>query len=106
MVLNGVTGMLRSARTTAVMGPSGSGKTTFLTTLAGRAQYGETVGEIQINGKKDSLLKYPKLVGFVPQEDVMHRDCTVEENLLFSAYTRLPASMSLAEKRKIVDSVI
>ncbi len=54
-------------------------QTTFLTTLAGRASYGTQEGHIMINGVEDSLLKYPKLVGFVPQEDVMHRDCTVEE---------------------------
>lgn len=95
----------------------------MLTTLAGRATYGTTVGTIEINGAPDSLLKYPKLVGFVPQEDVMHRDCTVEEvfffiseslkhwskatqNLLFSARTRLPAKMSFAEQRAFVDEVI
>lgn len=103
----------------------------MLTTLAGRATYGNTVGTIEINGVPDSLLKYPKLVGFVPQEDVMHRDCTVEEvfaflilmnishiryskfflssfvqNLLFSARTRLPAKMSFAEQRAFVDQVI
>ncbi len=72
-VLDGVTGTLRSGRTCAVMGPSGCGKTTFLTALAGRATYGSLVGRIEINGAEDSLLKYPKLVAFVPQEDVMHR---------------------------------
>ncbi len=50
-----------------------------MSTLAGRASYGRTLGQIMLNGSADSLLKYPKLVGFVPQEDVMHRDCTVLE---------------------------
>lgn len=50
-----------------------------MSTLAGRASYGRTLGQITLNGTVDSLLKYPKLVGFVPQEDVMHRDCTVLE---------------------------
>ncbi len=39
-----------------------------------------------INGVEDSLLKYPKLVGFVPQEDIMHRDCTVEEVCLCNMF--------------------
>lgn len=105
-VLNGVTGILRSGRATAIMGPSGCGKTTFLTTLAGRATYGKTIGKVEINGALDSLLKYPKLVGFVPQDDVMHRDCTVEENLLFSARTRLPSTLSCAEQRQFVEDTL
>lgn len=54
-------------------------QTTFLTTLAGRASYGTMEGKIYLNGKEDNLARYPKLVGFVPQEDVMHRNLTVEE---------------------------
>ena len=40
MVLQGVTGHVRSGEVTAVMGPSGAGKTTFLNTLSGKAYYG------------------------------------------------------------------
>lgn len=101
-----------------------------MSTLAGRASYGRTVGQIKLNGVQDSLLKYPKLVGFVPQEDVMHRDCTVLEvkkkslsflvsflnsssvpcsslqNLTFSALTRLPNSLTPQEKRDVIAEVL
>ena len=40
VVLQGVTGHVRSGEVTAVMGPSGAGKTTFLNTLSGKAYYG------------------------------------------------------------------
>ena len=40
VVLEGVTGHVRSGEVTAVMGPSGAGKTTFLNTLSGKAYYG------------------------------------------------------------------
>ncbi len=53
---------------TAVMGPSGAGKSTFVTTLAGKATYGEQTGKIYLNGVEDSLTRYKSLVGFVPQE--------------------------------------
>ena len=36
-VLNGVTGVCRAGRLTAICGPSGSGKTTLMNTLCGRA---------------------------------------------------------------------
>jgi ABC-type multidrug transport system ATPase subunit len=45
---------------------------------------------VLINGKKDKILKHRKRVGFVPQDDIVHDDLTVEENLHYSAQLRLP----------------
>src|SRR5690349_9490373 len=47
--------------------------------------------------RRDSITMYKKLVGFVPQEDVMIRQLSVEQILLHSARTRLPSSLSEAE---------
>ncbi len=54
-------------------------------------------GKVYLNGREDSILKYKKLVGFVPQEDTMLRELSVEEILWHSARTRLPSTMSTAE---------
>ncbi|KAL0490926.1 hypothetical protein AKO1_009805 [Acrasis kona] len=43
-VLKGVTGEIKHGQLTAVMGMSGAGKSTFVTTLAGRAYYGQSSG--------------------------------------------------------------
>ena len=44
-----------------------------------------------VNGEEvDSLSKYRKVTGFVPQEDIMHRKLTVEEVLTFQGRLRLP----------------
>ncbi|EGB07189.1 hypothetical protein AURANDRAFT_28076, partial [Aureococcus anophagefferens] len=44
---------------------------------------------------------------FVPQEDIMHRQLTVLENLEFSAMTRLPATWTLARRgRELVIKVL
>ncbi|GMI46325.1 hypothetical protein TrCOL_g9564 [Triparma columacea] len=105
-VLNSVTGLLRAGRITAIMGPSGAGKTTFMNVLAGKASYGETTGNIRINGSEDRVMNYSSLCGFVPQDDTMMRDLTVEENLLFYARMRLPASTSNNKCKLIVADVI
>lgn len=105
-VLDGVSGSVRSGRVTAVMGPSGAGKSTFVTTLAGKAYYGETQGEILINGKRDSLVNYKSVVGFVPQEDIMMRDMTVKENIWFAAQLRLSNSWTKERKKAYRDSTI
>ena len=47
-----------------------------------------------VNGQQvDSLSKYRKVTGFVPQDDIMHRKLTVEEVLIFQGRLRLPASL-------------
>ena len=57
-------------------------------------------GKIMVNGQVvDSLSKYRKVTGFVPQEDIMHRKLTVKEVLIFQGRLRLPGSTP-AEKIK------
>ena len=88
------------------MGPSGAGKSTFVTTLAGKAYYGDSTGVILINGKERPLNDFKKVVGFVPQEDIMMRDLTVKENIWFSAQTRLPSNWTTARKKRYRDATI
>ncbi|CAA6655435.1 unnamed protein product [Spirodela intermedia] len=101
-----VTGKIMPGRVTAVMGPSGAGKTTFLNALAGKATGCETTGLVLINGKIESIHSYKKIIGFVPQDDVVHGNLTVEENLWFSARCRLPDDLSKADKVLVVERVI
>ena len=69
----------------ALMGPSGAGKTALLECLTGKRQ--PTKGKVYLNG--ESLHKHWSIfrhsIGYVPQEDVMHRDLTVYETLYFAA---------------------
>ncbi|XP_065870875.1 ABC transporter G family member 24-like [Euphorbia lathyris] len=105
-LLRCVTGKIKPGRVTAVMGPSGAGKTTFLSALAGKAIGCRMSGLILINGKDESIHSYKKIVGFVPQDDIVHGNLTVEENLWFSANCRLSASLPKPEKVLIVERVI
>jgi ABC-type multidrug transport system fused ATPase/permease subunit len=87
-VLRCVSGKIMPGGVSAVMGPSGAGKTTFLSALAGKSRGCNISGSILINGKNESIHSYKKITGFVPQDDILHRNLTVEENLRFSARCR------------------
>lgn len=87
-LLRSVTGKVMPGRITAVMGPSGAGKTTLLSALAGKAHGCTMSGLILINGKDESIHSYKKIIGFVPQDDIVYGNLTVEENLWFSARCR------------------
>ncbi|KAK1571116.1 hypothetical protein Q3G72_012117 [Acer saccharum] len=105
-LLRSVTGKIRPGRITAVMGPSGAGKTTFLSALAGKATACKRTGLILINGKNESIHSYKKIIGFVPQDDIVHGNLTVEENLWFNAKCRLSADLAKADRVLVVERVI
>lgn len=72
----------------ALMGTSGAGKTTLLKILNGYTP--PTQGEVLYNGK--SLYQHSdemaSLIGYVPQDDIVHERLTVGEALAYSARLR------------------
>ncbi|XP_027363957.1 ABC transporter G family member 28-like isoform X3 [Abrus precatorius] len=105
-ILRCVTGKIKPGCITAVMGPSGAGKTTFLSAIAGKAFGCKVTGSIFINGKNESIHSFKRIIGFVPQDDIVHGNLTVEENFRFSAQCRLPADLPKPDKVLIVERVI
>ncbi|KAM7526196.1 hypothetical protein LguiA_016098 [Lonicera macranthoides] len=105
-LMRSVTGTLSPGRISAVMGPSGAGKTTFLSAVAGKITGCILSGLILINEKVESIHSYRKIIGFVPQDDVVHGNLTVEENLRFSARCRLSEDLPKADKVLVVERVI
>ncbi|RUS20020.1 hypothetical protein BC937DRAFT_86556 [Endogone sp. FLAS-F59071] len=111
-ILSDVSGAAEPGQVVAVMGPSGAGKTTLVDILAGKAKSGKTVGTILIDGKPINTREIRKLVGyvigdfFVDQDLVLPPEQTVFEALLFSAQLRLPESVPLSEKKRIVEDII
>jgi ABC-type multidrug transport system ATPase subunit len=65
-----------------------------------------TAGNLFINTMREEVNSFRKLIGNVPQEDVMMTEMTVRENILYSARCRLPSSWSTPEINRYVDAVI
>jgi ABC-type multidrug transport system ATPase subunit len=103
-ILQEVTGTMPRGSMWGVMGGSGAGKSTFLNVLMGKANL--TSGAIKINGWPKDMSKYKKLIGYVPQDDIVFPELTVRENILHSARCRLPASWRDKEIQDHVDSLL
>lgn len=107
-ILCGVTGTIRHGQVTAVMGPSGAGKTTFLNTLMGKVDSSwQTEGSLRINDEEcKGMSKLKRLVGYVPQEDIMYREMSVWQTLKYSADVRLPREWDDAQRTRHVQAVL
>ena len=45
-------------------------------------------------------------IGYVPQDDIIHRELTVEQALTYAARLRLPADSSSEELTRVVDETL
>ena len=89
-----------------LMGPSGAGKTTLMTAINGYMPPAE--GQVLFNGR-DLYAHYDQFrlqIGYVPQDDIMHRDLTVWQALYFTARLRLPKDMRDEEIRQRIEKVL
>jgi ABC-type multidrug transport system ATPase subunit/pSer/pThr/pTyr-binding forkhead associated (FHA) protein len=85
----------------AVMGPSGCGKSTLLKALNGDAP--PSSGRVYISGLElNDHYDYIKTqIGYVPQDDIVHRELTVEQSLFYAAKLRLEHGDSTFIQQKI-----
>lgn len=85
-VLRNLCGSLKAGHITAIIGPSGAGKTSLLSLLRGQSYYAKIGGVLRVNRVPvTSLQSFRDRVAYVPQEDILYDDLTVEENVLYSA---------------------
>ena len=90
----------------ALLGPSGAGKSTLMDALNGSRP--ANTGSVALNGSDlyQSFDSLRSLIGYLPQEDVLHRQLSVRECLTFSARLRLPDDFTPEEIAARVNEVI
>lgn len=96
----------RPGTLTAIIGGSGAGKTTLSRLIVGYTS--PTSGSVTFEGH-DIHAEYASMrsrIGMVPQDDVVHRQLTVNQALNYAAELRLPPDTSKAERAQIVAQVL
>src|SRR5271166_1043812 len=91
---------------TAVIGPSGAGKSTLVKLIGGALP--RSAGVVAFDGH-DVHAEYASMrsrIGVVPQDDVVHRQLTVEQALSYAAELRLPPDTSIEDRRQVVERVL
>jgi len=90
----------------ALMGPSGCGKSTLLKCL--NADNPATTGEVFIHGLslEKNFNQIKKKIGYVPQDDIIHKELSVFNTLYYAAKLRLPDDTTDKEINRRIDKVI
>ncbi len=89
----------------ALVGGSGTGKSTLLKALNGLSR--ATGGTVLVNGDNlyDNFDLYRNLMGYVPQDDIIHQNLEVRQALRYAARLRLPDA-GPAEIESRIDGVL
>jgi ABC transport system ATP-binding/permease protein len=105
-LLDNISLTARPGTLTAIIGGSGAGKTTLSRLIAGYTR--PSSGSVTFEGHNIHA-EYATMrsrIGMVPQDDVVHRQLTVNQALGYAAELRLPPDTSKKERAQVVAQVL
>ncbi|MGB7590818.1 MAG: ATP-binding cassette domain-containing protein, partial [Terriglobia bacterium] len=106
LLLDDISLVVKPKELIGLLGPSGAGKTTLMNALNGFVK--PTRGQVRYNGEDlyRNLEALKSTIGFVPQEDIMHRQLSVRRCLYYAAKLRLPEDVSDEEVNRRVEAML
>ncbi|OBA62808.1 ABC transporter ATP-binding protein [Mycobacterium sp. 1100029.7] len=96
----------RPGTLTAIIGGSGAGKTTLSRLIAGYTSPSSGTVTFEGHNIHTDYSSLRSRIGMVPQDDVVHRQLTVNQALGYAAELRLPPDTSKAERAQVVAQVL
>ncbi len=105
-IINDVSFNIESGSFVALVGGSGAGKSTLMDCLNGFRP--ATSGHVIVNGEDfySNYNSYKSIIGYVPQQDVVYKNLTVEQMLSYSAELRMPSDTTPQERNARISQVI
>jgi ABC-type multidrug transport system ATPase subunit/pSer/pThr/pTyr-binding forkhead associated (FHA) protein len=106
MLLNDISLVIPPRKFVALVGGSGAGKSTLMDALNGLRPAAD--GVVLYNGEDyyRNLAVFRTQLGYVPQDDIVHRELTVERALYYAARLRLPSDFTREQIQWRIDEVL
>ncbi len=106
VLINDISVAIPPRKFVALVGGSGAGKSTLLDALNGLRPAKQ--GMVLYNGQDyyHNLAAFSTQLGYVPQDDIIHRDLSVERALYYAAKLRLPSDFTEEQIKERVDEVL
>jgi ABC-type multidrug transport system ATPase subunit len=106
VLINDISVAIPPRKFVALVGGSGAGKSTLMDALNGLRPAQQ--GTVLYNGKDyyRHLAAFSTQLGYVPQDDIIHRDLTVERALYYAAKLRLPDDFTRDQIKGRIEEVL
>src|SRR5579875_1773399 len=106
ILLNNISLVIPPRSFVALVGGSGAGKSTLMDALNGLRP--AHAGTVLYNGEDyyRNLAAFSTQLGYVPQDDIVHRELTVERALYYAARLRLPGDFTQEQIDKRINEVL
>ena len=106
ILLNDISIAIPSRKFVALVGGSGTGKSTLMDALNGLRPAQK--GLVLYNGQDyyRHLAAFSTQLGYVPQDDIIHRELTVERALYYTARMRLPEDFTQKQIKQRINEVL
>lgn len=103
---NDVTVNIKPGELVSIIGGSGAGKSTILNCMCGYLP--PASGNVYINGVNlyENFNALKKVIGYVPQTDIVYDNLTLHDMLLYAAKLRLPRDTSPSEYKEAIQRAI
>lgn len=105
-IISNISVVLKRGEFVGLLGASGSGKSTLMTCLNGMKK--PTDGTVILDGASgDQRGHNNRLIGYVPQQDIVHATLRVEQSLYYACLLRLSMDEEKAREkvREVLDSL-
>ncbi|GCE26219.1 ABC transporter ATP-binding protein [Dictyobacter alpinus] len=106
VILNDISFAIPPRKFVALVGGSGAGKSTLMDALNGLRPAQQ--GTVLYNGQDyyRNLASFSTQLGYVPQDDIIHRELSVERALYYAAKLRLPQDFTEKQIKERIDEVL
>jgi ABC-type multidrug transport system ATPase subunit/pSer/pThr/pTyr-binding forkhead associated (FHA) protein len=106
ILINDISFAVPPRKFVALVGGSGAGKSTLMNALSGIRP--AQSGVVLYNGRDyyHHLAAFSAQLGYVPQDDIIHRDLSVERALYYAAKLRLPQDFTPKQIKERINEVL
>ncbi|MBI4348285.1 MAG: ABC transporter ATP-binding protein [Elusimicrobia bacterium] len=105
-ILHDVSVVFKPGQLCAILGPSGCGKTTLLTCAVALRK--PDAGSVRVGGRElwPMRAEFRRRLGYVPQDDIIHRELTVAQAFRYAALLRLDEAVGESVLAQRVETVM
>ncbi len=103
-ILSDVTTCIKSGEFIGILGGSGQGKSTLLNALSGLKPAPQGSAFISGIPSEDLCKSSPGFIGFVPQDDIFHRELSVDQAFTYAARLRL--TLKKTARKAVIEQIL